>query len=57
MPVLDIVAEGLEPDLGSVKKDLGRAKQPLRGVDNAKVFQRRGVGQRRRARRRAFRAP
>ena len=45
MPVLDVVAEGIEPDLGGVEKDFGRAEQPLRVVDDAKFLQRRGVRQ------------
>ena len=30
VPVLDIVAEGFEPDLGRLERDLGRADQPRR---------------------------
>jgi len=43
VPVFDVVAEGIEPDLGGVKKRLGRAKQTLRVVDDAKFFQRHSV--------------
>ena len=45
MPVLDIVAEGFETDLGGVKQHFGRADQPPRVVDDADFAQRRGVRQ------------
>ena len=43
--VLDVVTEGIEPDFRGVERDLGRAKQPLRIVDDAKPFKRRGMRQ------------
>ncbi len=43
MSVLDVVSERIEPDLGRVEKDFGRAEQPLGIIDDAKLFQRRGM--------------
>ena len=40
-PVLDIVAEGVEPDLGGGEMNLGRAQQPAGIVDDAHDAQRR----------------
>ena len=43
MPVLDVVAEGIEIDFGRGKQNLRRANEPLRLVDEADFAQRRGV--------------
>ena len=43
MPVLDVVAEGIEPDFGGGKQDLRRANEPPGVVDEADFAQRRGV--------------
>ena len=45
MPVLDVVAEGVETDFGGVKQNFRRAQKPLRVVDEADFAQRRGVRQ------------
>ncbi len=45
MPVLDIVAKGVEPDFGRLEQDLRRPKQPSRVVDEAKFPQRRRLRQ------------
>ena len=44
MAVLDIIAEGVEADLGGGKADLRRADQPSRVIDDAHDAQRRRVG-------------
>ena len=43
MPVLDVVAEGVETDLGRGKQDFRRANKPLGGIDEADFAKRRGV--------------
>ena len=43
MPVLDVVAERVEADLGRRKLHLGRADEPCGGVDDAHDPQRRGL--------------
>jgi len=43
MAVLDVVTERIEADLGGGEKDLRRADEPLRVVDKADAFERRGL--------------
>ena len=43
MPVLDVVAEGIEIDLNGGKQNFRRANEPLRSVDKADSAKRRGV--------------
>ena len=45
MPVLDIVAEGVEADVRGGEGDFRRAKEPLRVVDDADGNERRGMRQ------------
>ncbi len=48
VPVFDVVAEGLEPDLRGIERNLRCAEQPPGVVDDAQSFKRRSVGQARR---------
>ena len=57
VPILDIVAEGVEPDLGCLEQHFGCADQPRRVVDQADRGQRRRVGRGTAARPAAPRAP